>query len=153
MGSAKVGYQGEGGLDALNDPQLGDAVAGKDGVGDGCEIGEDYFDLAAVAGIDDAGQGGEASQCHAGPVFDEGTEVRGKAERDAGGDGDGFAGLEGPDGDGVEVGGEVAEGSGVGVAWKLRVGVKLLDFHYKLDLRLHGSSLPPGLPPQWESER
>jgi hypothetical protein len=94
---------------------------------DGGEVGEDDFDLAAVAGVDDAGQGGEPAQGHAGTVFDQGAEAGGKGKREAGGDGDGFAGLERPGGDGMEVGGEIAEGAGVGVARKLGCGVQLLS--------------------------
>src|SRR5206468_8705770 len=58
----------EGGFDALDDAELGDAVAGGDGVGQGVEVGEDDLDLAAVAGVDNASKGGEALEGEAGAV-------------------------------------------------------------------------------------
>ena len=85
----------EGGLDALDDAELGDAVAWGDGLRFGGEVGEDDLELAAVAGVDDAGEGGDAADGEAGAVFDEGSVGGGELEREAGADGDGAAGLSG----------------------------------------------------------
>ena len=121
----------EGGLDALDDAELGDAMAGGDGLGFGGEVGEDDLELAAVAGVDDAGEGGDAAQGEAGTVFDEGAVGGGQFEREAGADGLRAACLagrgEGCGFGGEEVGGEVAEGAGVGVTRELRGGVEALD--------------------------
>ena len=61
----------KGGFDALDDAELGDAVAGRDEVRVEAEVGEDDFELAAVAGIDDAGERGEAAKGEAAAIFDQ----------------------------------------------------------------------------------
>ena len=108
-------------------------MTGGDEVGLGGEVGEDDFELAAVAGIDDAGEGGDAAQGEAAAVFDEGTVGGGEFEGEAGADGLGGAGLaDGGEREGLggeEVGGEVAEGTDVGVAGKLGGGQKALHLH------------------------
>ena len=55
-----VGF-GKDGLDAFHDAQLGDAVAGRDGLGLGGKIGHHDAQLTTVAGVDDAGEGGDAA--------------------------------------------------------------------------------------------
>ena len=97
----------------------------------GGEIGEDDAELAAVAGVGDAGEGGDAAQGEAGAVFDQGPVGGGQLESEAGADGLGGAGPpDGSEGDGFrgeEVGGEIAEGAEVGVAGQLCGGVEALD--------------------------
>lgn len=118
----------EGGFNALHDAELGDAVAGCDLVGFGGEVGQDDLEFASVAGVDDAGEGGDATDGEAAAVFDEcavgGRQFHGDAGADeaggAGGELEGFAGE--------EVGGEVAEWTDVGVTRKLGGGVETLDF-------------------------
>ena len=121
----------KGGLDAKDDAELGDAVAGGDRVGLGGEVGEDDLELAAVAGVDDTGEGGEAADGQAGAVFDQGAVGGGEFEGEAGADGEGGAGLaDGGEGDGLcgeEVSGEVSEGAEVGVAGDLGGGEEALD--------------------------
>jgi len=77
----------EGGLDALDDAELGDAVAGGYGLGFWGQVGDDDFEFAAVAGVDDAGEGGDAAEGEAGTVFDEGPVGGGELEGEAGADG------------------------------------------------------------------
>ncbi len=123
----------KGGLDALHHAELGDAVAGGDEVGLAGEIGEDDLELAAIAGIDDAGEGSDAAQGEAAAVLDEGAVGGGKFEREAGSDGLGGAGLadgrEGKGFGGEEVGGEIAKGTDVGVTGELGGGQKALHLH------------------------
>ncbi len=121
----------EQGLDAEDDAELGEAVAGGDGVWVGGEVGEDDLELAAVAGVDDAGEGGDAADGEAGAIFDECAVGGGEFEGEAGANGEGGAGLadrgEGDGFGGEEVGGEIAEGAGVGVAGELGGGEETLD--------------------------
>ena len=125
-----VGF-GKDGLDALDDTELGDAMAGGDGLGFGGEIGENDFKLAAVAGINDAGEGGEAAQGETGAVFNQSAVSFGQFEGEPGGDCAGRAGFadrrEHGGLRGEEIGGEVAIRSHVGVARQLRGRVKALD--------------------------
>lgn len=122
----------EGGLDALDEAELGDAVAGGDEVGVAGEVGEDDFELAAVAWIDDAGEGGDAAEGETAAIFDQGSVGGGEFEGEAGADGLGGTGLaDGGEGEGFggeEIGGEIAEGADVGVTRKLRGGEQALDF-------------------------
>lgn len=121
------------GFDALNDAELGDAVAGFD-LGCGlAEVGNDDADLAAVAGIDDAGECGESSEGEAGTVFDERAVSGWEFKREAGGDGDGGSGRERSGFGGVEVGGEITVGASVGVAGDVGCRVQLLDFDVRHD--------------------
>ena len=126
-------------LDALNDAKLGDAIPGFDLVSHGREVGENDLDLAAVAGIDDAGKGGDAFQGETGTVFDEGSEAVREAERDAGGDGNGVSGSDSAVFDSVKVAGEIAVGAGMGVAGNLCAGMKFKNRDFCS--RMHTRSL------------
>lgn len=123
----------EGGLKALDEAELGDAVTGSDEVGLSCEIGKDDLEFAAVSGINDAGKGSNAAQGEAAAVFNEGTVGGGKFEGEAGADGLCGAGVaDGGEGNGLggkEVGGEIAKGTDVGVAGKLGGGQEPLHLH------------------------
>jgi hypothetical protein len=119
------------GLDALDDTELRDAMAGGDGLRFGGEIGEDDFELAAIAGVDDAGEGCDAAEGEAGAVFDEGAVGGRELEGKTGTNGKGAASLSGGCEDGrlggEEVCGEIAVGAGVSVAGKLSGREKTLD--------------------------
>lgn len=123
----------EGGLDALDEAKLGDAVAGGNEVGIAGEVGEDDLEFAAVAGIDDPGEGGDAAQGEAAAVFDQGAVGGGKFEGEAGADGLGRVRLaDGRERDGFggeEIGGEVTEGADVGVARELGGRQEALDLY------------------------
>ena len=111
-------------FDSLDDAKLGDAIAGPDLVAEGREVGEDDLDLSAVAGVDDAGEGGDAFEGEAGAVFDQGSEALRETKREAGGNGDGVSGGDSAVRDGVQVAGEIAKGAGVSVAGDLCVGME-----------------------------
>ena len=101
---------------------------GGDDVGLAGEVGEDDLELAAVAGVDDAGEGGDAAEGEAAAIFDEGAVGGGKLEGETGADGLGGAGIaDGRKGDGLggeEIGGEIAEGADVGVAGSWAEGTR-----------------------------
>lgn len=119
----------ESGLKQGNDAELGDAGAGLKRDGCGGEVGEDHFELAAVAGINDAGEGVQAAQGKRGAIENQAAKIRREANSHASGDGEGLAGSEGVGGERMEVGGEIAVGAGVGVARELGVGVQALDLN------------------------
>ena len=121
----------KGGLQTLDNAELGDAMAWSDGVRFGREIGEDDAELAAVARVDDPGEGGDAAEREAGAIFDEGSVSFGQFEGETGADGLGGSGLAcGSELDGFggeEIRGEIAEWPEVGVAGQLCGGVEALD--------------------------
>jgi hypothetical protein len=117
-------------LDALDDAELRDAVAGGDGLGLGCEVSEDDLELASIAGVDDTGECGDAADSQAGTVFYQSAVSAGQLDRYSGADGLRGAFLtdrsERCGFGGEEIGGEVAEGASVSVAGKLGGGVEAL---------------------------
>jgi len=120
----------EGGLNALDNAELGDAVAGGDGLGLGGEVGEDDPELAAITGVDDTREGGDAADGEAGAVFYQSAVRTGELDGNASADGLGTAFVAGWGQrcgfGGEEIGCEVSEGAGVGVAGELGGGVKAL---------------------------
>jgi hypothetical protein len=118
-------------FNALDDAELGDAMAEFDRLRCGIQVGQDNFYFAAIAAVDDAGERGDAAQSEAGTVLDERAVGRGKLHGKAGAHGLGSARL--ANGGqrkcfaGEEVGGEVAEWAGVGVARELCRFEKPLD--------------------------
>lgn len=136
----------KGGLDALHHAELGDAVARGDEMGLVGEVGEDDFELAAIARVDHAGESGDAAQSKAAAVFDEGTMGRGKLKGEAGADGLGGAGLtDGGEGEGFggeQIGGKIAKGTDMGVAGKLGRRKQALDLDGRAEggIEGHGNS-------------
>lgn len=124
-----VGFSKDG-LNALDDAELGDAVAGGNCLGLGREVGEDDFEFTAIAGIDDTGEGREAAQGETGAVFDEGAVSFGKFQCKPRGNrtgGAGFAhGRKYGGFRGEEIGGKVSIRTRVSVAGQLRGGVEAL---------------------------
>ena len=95
---------------------LGDFVAGADFERGVAEVGHEDEDLPSVAGIDDAGGGGDSFGSHGGPVTDQ------QAERCAGGWMAGFDGDAGADADGG-LGGEDSSVQGEEVVAEVFAGM------------------------------
>src|SRR5271157_647448 len=116
-----------------DNPQLSNSIAGFYSKKFFAQVDQNNFQLAAVAGIDHAGQRADSLQSQSGAILDERAEFRGKLESETGANGLDFAGRQFCCLQSRNIGGQIAEGASMRVAWLesrwVQLGEVYVDLH------------------------